>query len=147
MVLRPIDLGIFAYTLDEMNLRVPKPAADLKTIRVDQEQNQRLNFHSVGGRGMDASLSASTVRLVIFASMACAPARRVETPSSPSTVPSGNFGSGQCRWQAGRPPAVRARHEISAPSYALGRQHRRLAAPVLCVCLSRTQGKSEQVAV
>jgi hypothetical protein len=38
MVLRPIDLGIFTYTLDEMNLRVPKPAADLKAIRVDQEQ-------------------------------------------------------------------------------------------------------------
>jgi hypothetical protein len=54
MILRPIDLSILAYTLDEMNLRIPKPAADLKAIRVDQEQNQRLNFHSVRGRTMDA---------------------------------------------------------------------------------------------
>jgi hypothetical protein len=55
MVLRSIDFGILAYTLDEMDLRIPKPAAELKAIRVDQEQNQRLNFHSVGGRSMDAT--------------------------------------------------------------------------------------------
>jgi hypothetical protein len=38
MVLRPIELSILAYTLDEMNLRIPKPAADLKAIRVDKNR-------------------------------------------------------------------------------------------------------------
>jgi hypothetical protein len=44
MVLRPIDLGILAYTLDEMNLRVPKPAADLKAIRLTKNRTNGLIF-------------------------------------------------------------------------------------------------------
>jgi hypothetical protein len=35
----------YSRTLDEMNLRIPKPAADVKAILVDLEQNQRWAAH------------------------------------------------------------------------------------------------------